>query len=229
VARKPIVAIDGPAGSGKSTTARAVAQALGFAHVDSGALYRAVTLVGMQRLEPSKWTADGLVAAARAAPLAVHLEGARFEVRIGGAAAGDAIRSDVVTRQVSRVAAIAPVRDYVNGLLRAAARDGGIVMDGRDIGTVVFPDAEVKVFLVADPEERARRRLLEKGRTSDPATVRAEAGALMARDTHDSQRDVAPLAQANGAVLIDTTRLGFEEQVGLVVDLVRATRGGGSV
>ena len=90
---------------------------------------------------------------------------------------------------------------------------------------MVFPAAEVKVFMVAEPEERARRRLVERGRNSDPATVKAEAGALQARDAHDSQRDVAPLARAADAVLIDTTRLGFEEQVGLVMDLVRATRG----
>ncbi len=223
--KRPVVAIDGPAASGKSSTARAVAQALGFAHVDSGALYRAVTLVGLRRLEPSKWTADDLVVASRAAPLAVHVEGARFEVRIGRASAGEAIRSDAVNREVSRVAAMGPVRDFVNGLLREAAREGGVVMDGRDIGTVVFPDAEVKVFMVAEPEERARRRLVERGRNSDPATVKAEAGALQARDAHDSQRDVAPLARAADAVLIDTTRLGFEEQVGLVMDLVRATRG----
>jgi cytidylate kinase len=223
--KRPIVAIDGPAGSGKSTTARAVAEALGFAHVDSGALYRAVTLVGLQRLEPGRWTAGALVAAAGAARVAVHVEGGHFEVRIGGKGVGDAIRSDVVTRQVSRVAAMAPVRDRVNALLREAAREGGVVMDGRDIGTVVFPDADVKVFLVAEPEERARRRLVERGRNSDPATVKAEAGALLARDAHDSQRDVAPLARAGDAVVIDTTRLGFEEQVRLVVDLVRATRG----
>ena len=223
--KRPVVAIDGPAASGKSSTASAVAQALGFAHLDSGALYRAVTLVGLQRLEPRKWTADNLAAAARAAPLAVHVEGSRFEVRIGRASAGEAIRTDAVNREVSRVAAMGPVRDFVNGLLREAAREGGVVMDGRDIGTVVFPDAEVKVFMVAEAEERARRRLVERGRNSDPATVKAEAGALLARDAHDSQRDVAPLARAADAVLIDTTRLGFDEQVRLVVDLVRATRG----
>jgi len=225
VPKRPIVAIDGPAGSGKSTTARAVAEALGFAHVDSGALYRAVTLVGLQRLEPGRWTAGALVAAARAARVAVHVEGGRFEVRIGGKGVGDAIRSDVVTRQVSRVAAMAPVRDHVNTLLRKAAREGGVVMDGRDIGTVVFPDADVKVFLVAEPEERARRRLLERGRSTDATVVRAEAGALQARDAHDSAREVAPLTRAEGATLIDTTRLSFEDQVRQVVDLVRGSAG----
>jgi cytidylate kinase len=113
------------------------------------------------------------------------------------------------------------VREYVNGLLRASARAGGVVMDGRDIGTVVFPDADVKVFIVADPEERARRRLLEKGRSLDAEAVRLEAVALTSRDRHDSTREVAPLAQAPDAVMLDTTRIGFDEQVARVVALVR--------
>jgi cytidylate kinase len=127
-----------------------------------------------------------------------------------------------VTREVSRVAAMPAVRDFVNRLLRAAGSQGGLVMDGRDIGTVVFPDAEVKVFMVAEADERARRRLLERGRESSAASVRAEAGALQARDQHDSRRDVAPLARAKDAVVLDTTELGFEEQVRRVVALARA-------
>ena len=223
---RPVVAIDGPAASGKSSTARAVARELGFAHVDSGAVYRAVTLVALERLGAGDaWTPERLVDAARAAPVAVLVRAGAFEVTVAGAEATAAIRSDAVTREVSRVAAMGPVRDFVNALLRAAARDGGVVMDGRDIGTVVFPDAEVKVFMVADPEERARRRLLEKGRTTDAATVRAEAGALLARDSHDSEREVAPLARAKDAVLVDTTLLAFEEQVRLIADLVRRTHG----
>lgn len=224
--KRPVVAIDGPAASGKSTTARAVAEALGFTHLDSGALYRAVTLVGLQKLEPSRWTAKALVAAARAARVALHVEGSRFELRIGGRPVGDIVRSDSVTREVSRVAAMGPVRDYVNGILRAAAAEGGVILDGRDIGTVVFPDAEVKVFLVANPEERARRRLADMGRKADAATVRGEAGALTARDEHDRSRAVAPLAQAPDAVLIDTSQLPFAEQVRRVLDLVRKAGGG---
>ena len=114
-----------------------------------------------------------------------------------------------------------PVRDFVNGLLRRCAQSGGVVMDGRDIGTVVFPDAEVKVFMVADADERARRRLAEKGEIQNRRSVEAEAGALVARDRRDSKREVAPLIMAPGAVILDTTRLGFAEQVAMVVDLAR--------
>jgi cytidylate kinase len=223
VARRPIIAIDGPAGSGKSTTAAAVARALGYTHFDSGAVYRAVALVALGSLGPPEtWAGAAVAGAAGRAPVAVHAGGGRFVVLVGGAPPGDALRSDAVTQEVSRVAAMAEVRDFVNGLLRSAAVDGGVVMDGRDIGTVVFPDAEVKVFLVADPEERARRRLRERGRTSDSDAIAMEAGALQARDRRDSTRAVAPLVQATGAVLIDTTALAFEEQVRQVIALARA-------
>ncbi len=227
--RRPIVAIDGPAGSGKSTTARAVAQALGFAHLDSGALYRAVTLVALEQGgERARWRPDALVALARARPVALLPRGEPpvFEVTLGGRVAGDLLRSEAVTREVSGVSAMPPVRDFVNALLRVAAADGGVVLDGRDIGTAVFPDAEVKVFLVADAAERARRRLAERGRVApDEHAVRGEAGALQRRDALDSSRDVAPLARAPDGVVVDTTRLGFEEQVRTVVDLVRRVTG----
>jgi cytidylate kinase len=220
----PIVAIDGPAASGKSTTARAVAGALGFAHVDSGALYRAVTLLALELPEPPKrWRAEDLVARAQARGLALAPAGAgaTAAVTLQGAVVEEALRGEAVTREVSRVAAMAPVRDFVNRLLRNAVPDGGVVLDGRDIGTAVFPDAEVKVFLVADPDERARRRLAERGRASDQRSVRAEAEALVRRDARDASRDVAPLAQASDAVLLDTTALSFEQQVRAIVELVK--------
>jgi len=222
VARRPVVAIDGPAASGKSTTAQAVARELGFCHVDSGALYRAVTLVALERLgAPESWDGARLVAVARERGVAASRGGERLEVAVGGAPVGDAVRSEAVTREVSRVAAMPAVRDFVNALLRAAAREGGVVVDGRDIGTVVFPDAEVKVFLVADPEERARRRLREGGYPLDASTIREEAAALVARDARDAGRAVAPLRPAPDAVPLDTTGLTFGEQVRRVVALVR--------
>jgi cytidylate kinase len=144
-----------------------------------------------------------------------------LEVTLKGAGVGARVRSDAVTREVSRVAALGPVRDFVNQLLRDAVPDGGVVLDGRDIGTAVFPDAEVKVFLVADPAERARRRLAERGQAADPTGVRAEAEALVRRDEHDASRDVAPLARAADATLLDTTALSFEQQVRAIVDLVK--------
>ena len=225
---RPVIAIDGPAASGKSTTARAVADALGYAHIDSGALYRAVTLLALERPEPpERWRGEDLVERSRerGLGLAPFAPPATAQVTVAGAPLGEALRSEAVTAEVSRVAAMGPVREFVNRLLRAAAADGGVVLDGRDIGTAVFPDAEVKVFLVADPAERARRRLVERGHAADPARVRAEAQDLVRRDRHDSTRDVAPLARAPDAELLDTTALSFAEQVQAIVDLVRRRPG----
>jgi cytidylate kinase len=226
VPRRPIVAIDGPAASGKSSTARLVAEALGFCHVDSGALYRAITLLAQEGLgAPETWRPEAVVAAARARAVAAVPTGATLDVRVAGRSVGEAIRSEAVTREVSRVAAMPAVRDHVNELLREAAREGGVVVDGRDIGTVVFPDAEVKVFLVADPSERARRRLRERGQPLDACALRAETDALVARDGRDAGREVAPLRPAPDAVPLDTTRLSLAEQVRQVVALVRAAGG----
>jgi cytidylate kinase len=222
VRRRPIVAIDGPAASGKSTTAQAVARELGFCHVDSGAVYRALTLLAGERLgPPAAWEAAAVVAEGRARHLAAAPRGSTLEITVRGTPVGEAIRSAAVTAEVSRVAAMPAVRDFVNELLREAAREGGVVMDGRDIGTVVFPDAEVKVFLVADAGERARRRLLERGAVPDACALRGEAEALVARDGRDAGREVAPLRPAPDAVVLDTTGLSFGEQVRRVVELVR--------
>ena len=226
--RRPIIAIDGPAASGKSSTARAVAAALGFVHVDSGAVYRACTLVALDTLDdPETWTGDKVAAAAHAAGVSVRAIQGAFTVTIRGENAEPAIREPRVAREVSRVAALPAVRDFVNALLRRAAVDGGVVMDGRDIGSVVFPDAEVKVFMVADPEERARRRLAEQGIAHDRRSVEHEAGRLVERDRRDSQREVAPLTMATGATTLDTTQLSFDDQVRIVVDLARRAMGNG--
>ena len=224
---RPIVAIDGPAGSGKSSTAKAVAERLGFTHLDSGAVYRAMTLIAIENVggAPGDWSEDRIVAAARTRGVAVRLAGG-FAVLLGGRDAEPAIRSPAVTKEVSRVSAMPAVRKFVNAILREAAQDGGIVMDGRDIGTAVFPDAEVKVFLIAEPEERARRRLAETGRHSTEDAVQREADLLQARDRRDSTRLVAPLLQAEDAVLLDTTRLTFPEQVQRVVALVQRANHG---
>lgn len=219
---RPVVAIDGPAASGKSTTAHAVARELGFCHVDSGALYRTLTLLALERLgPPAGWREEAVAAEGRARHVSAAPVGIRLEVRVGSEPVGDAIRSEAVTAEVSRVAAMPAVRDFVNELLREAAREGGVVMDGRDIGTVVCPDAEVKVFFVAEPGERARRRLLERGLAPEACALRAEADALVARDARDAGREVAPLRPASDAVELDTTRLSFAEQVRQVVALVR--------
>jgi 3-phosphoshikimate 1-carboxyvinyltransferase len=223
--RLPLVTLDGPAGSGKSTTARAVAARLGFLHLDSGALYRGVTLALLDSDRPEDTWDDVSSAELEAFGVALERTAEGFRIRIGDTAPGDRLRSPEVTARVSRVAAIPAVRAWLLSAQRATADAGGVVADGRDMGTVVFPDAEVKVFLVADLGERARRRLAEGAQVgepaSDPEEVGAEAERLARRDREDSSRALAPLRAAPDAVHLDTTHLAFEEQVERVVDLVR--------
>ena len=222
-----IVAIDGPAGSGKSSTAREVAARLGFLHVDSGAFYRALTYA-LQAAGVPEDAWDGL------AP--DDLDGLRVEGRRGNGGVGitvagelvsEQLRTDAVNAAVSHVARIPAVRTWLLGRQRALAEAEDLVIDGRDIGTVVFPDAELKVFLVADPEIRATRRLAERGVTDpDPVTLLAEVDRLKERDRIDSEREVAPLRPAEDAVRVDTTALTFEEQVAAIIELARARRPG---
>ncbi len=224
-----VVAIDGPAGSGKSSTARAVAGELGYVHLDSGAFYRALTWAALREGIPSEWW-DRL-AASELDRLRVEgdVDAANRTVRVtvaGREVAGE-IRTPEVTAHVSRMAAAPAVRAWLLGALRAAGRRGGVVAEGRDIGSVVFPDAELKVFLVCEPEQRARRRLLEQGIAPDlPDAVAAEIRRLEQRDKADSSRAVAPLVRAPDAVVIDTGGLNLPEQVEQVVRLARE-RGAG--
>lgn len=216
-----VVAIDGPAGSGKSTTARAVAARLGVPHVESGALYRALTLAALDNRTPL----DGqrLVALAEALPVRLSFAGGRFRPEVAGVDVSDAIRAQRVTDLVSRVSAIPEVRVWANGAVRQAVTSHalGAVLDGRDIGTVVFPDAPVKVFLTASPAERARRRLLQEGRGADEAALAREVERIETRDHADSTRAVAPLKAAADAHVLDTTAMTFEEQVERIVALAR--------
>ncbi|MDH3458577.1 MAG: (d)CMP kinase, partial [Gemmatimonadota bacterium] len=216
-----VVAIDGPAGSGKSTTAQAVAERLGLPHVESGALYRAVTLAALDAAVPL--VGGRLVGLARSLPIRLHVTATGFRPEVAGADVSQAIRAERVTDRVSEVAAIAEVRRWVNEEVRAAVarHPRGAVLEGRDIGTVVFPDAVVKVFLTARPEERARRRLLQEERGSSAEAVRAESEELARRDHLDSTRSVAPLRQHPDALVVDTTELSFEEQVERIVAAAR--------
>ena len=218
-----VVAIDGPAASGKSSTAALVAQRLGWAHLDSGALYRALTLAALDNLEQRPWSGQKIVALAEDLPVRLVLVGDVFRPEVAGVDVEGAIRSERVTRHVSAVAAIPEVRTWVNARQReaAAGRGTGVVVDGRDIGTVVFPDAPLKVFLTATPDARARRRLSQRDRSAGDDEVRRESQALAARDAADSARSVAPLKPAADAVLLDSTALTLEEQVRQVVELAR--------
>jgi cytidylate kinase len=224
-----VIAIDGPAASGKSSTAGLVAAQLGWAHLDSGALYRALTLAALDNLEEGGrrkgegWPAQQLVDLAARLPVRLVLVGRRFRPEVAGADVEETIRSDRVTRYVSVLAAIPDVRTWVNTQQRLAVEGcgGGVVVDGRDIGTVVFPEAPLKIFLTATPDERARRRLFQRGEAVDVELVRRESQALAARDAADSNRRIAPLKPAPDAVLLDTTTLTLAQQVTRVVELAR--------
>lgn len=208
-----IIAIDGPAGSGKSSTAKAVARELGFRHLDSGAFYRAITWAALERGIPvDSWPGldaaqlDGFGVSAEPADLG-------FSMLAGGVPLGARIRTPEVTAHVSAMARVPAVREWLMDTLRDAARTSDLVADGRDIGTVVFPGAELKVFLVADPRERARRRLLQMGQEPTDEAVAAEAQRIQARDQADASREAAPLRQAEDALVLDTTGLSFGDQV----------------
>jgi cytidylate kinase len=226
-----VIAIDGPAASGKSSTAGRVAAQLGWAHLDSGALYRALTLAALDNLgeggrrKGEEWPAQQIVDLAARLPVRLVLVDTRFRPEVAGADVEETIRSDRVTRFVSMLAAIPDVRTWVNAQQRSAVEGidvgGGVVVDGRDIGTVVFPEAPLKIFLTATPDERARRRLFQRGEAVDVELVRRESQALAARDAADSNRRIAPLKPASDAVLLDTTTLTLEQQVARVVELAR--------
>jgi len=216
--RPPVITLDGPAGSGKSTTARQVAERLGFLHLDSGAIYRAITLALLESEIPQeKWatlTSEDL----EAIPIHVEVEGPRLEIFLGSRRVADELRTPEVTGAVSAAAQLPAVRTRLMGLQRDAGRAGGLVADGRDMGTVVFADAELKVFLIADLHERARRRLIQDG-SPEPAEseVSAEAERIRRRDDIDSGRALAPLRQPDDALVLDTTRITFQEQVDRIV------------
>ena len=231
-----VIAIDGPSASGKSSTARAVAEALGFAHLDSGSLYRGVTLVALR--EGSRDGSGGatlaglnperILRAAEDRGLMLQSDGVGFSAYLEGEPAEEALRSPEVTAHVSAIAAMPVVREWVNSRLRAMVRAGqDVVVDGRDIGTVVFPDADLKIFLTASPEARAGRRISQRGMAVQPGHLDAEAAALAARDHADSTREVAPLRPAPDAVHLDTTTMDFADQVRFIVDRARPLFSGG--
>ncbi len=217
------IAIDGPAGAGKSTLAKALAQELGYIYVDTGAMYRAVAYrAAKERLSPDV-EEDRARIAQIAAEMEFHFEWQDEQLRlyIDGEDVTDAIRTPEVERLSSPVSAIPEVREELVAAQRALAEADGIVMEGRDIGTVVMPDADVKLFLTASPEERARRRwrqLRERGISRPYETVLAE---TMERDRRDSSRPISPLRPAEDAVVIDSTMLTQREVLERALEIVR--------
>jgi cytidylate kinase len=211
-----VIAIDGPAASGKSSTAHWVAERLGFRHIDSGALYRAATAAALRRQAAGHWPEEFVLASV--ADVRLVPKDMAFIAAIGSDASDAEIREAAVTHHVSAVARMPRVREWVNDVVRQAARGYDVVVDGRDIGTVVFPNADLKVFLVADPWERARRRLTQRlGRGPTDDEIAEETERLVQRDARDATQTV----QASDAVLIDTTYLTQEEQVERIVTLAR--------
>jgi CMP/dCMP kinase len=215
-----VVAIDGPAASGKSTTARLVAAALGYVHVDTGAMYRALTLKALrQGISPEDQDAVSTIAGSSHVELRV--DGGALRVFLDGEDVSEAIRTPAVTNAVSLVSSYPRVRTAMVREQRTMGELGGIVMDGRDIGTVVFPDADVKFFMVAGIEARARRRQLElraRGIEADQAELSQQ---IAGRDLQDSTREQSPLRRADDAIDVDTSEMTIEEQVAFVVRCTR--------
>jgi len=206
-----IIAIDGPAGAGKSTIARALAKRLGLQYLDTGAMYRAITFVAMQR-DLSLDDVAAIGSLARKATLEVSDSG----VTVDGLDATTAIRTPAVTAAVSKVAANSEVRAEMRARQqRWAAEHGGGVIEGRDIGSVVFPDAELKLYLTASPRTRAQRRVAQAGGDVDEIEA-----AIAARDHHDSNRADSPLTFADGSIVVDTTGSSIDEVLHHIAELM---------
>jgi CMP/dCMP kinase len=219
-----VVAIDGPSGSGKSSTSRGVADRLGLRYLDTGAMYRAMTW-WMLRQGVDVHDASAVAARVEEPEILSGTDPLGPTILVDGVDVGLAIRSDEVNAAVSPVAAVPEVRRRLLEVQRDIIVDGGIVVEGRDIGSVVAPDAEVKVYLTADDAARAHRRALEEG----GADLEATRESLLARDEIDSGREVSPLVMAEGAVHVDGTAYSLEEVVGLVVALVEKAASGATV
>lgn len=214
---KCVIAIDGPAGAGKSTVAKLVAKKLGYTYIDTGAMYRAVAWKTLQHSKEA--TDEDILRAVQDIDVQLTCTESGTRVTVDNTDVTREIRTPEVTHIVSRVAALGPVREKMVELQRAMAADGAVVMDGRDIGTNVLPNADVKIFLTASVEERARRRydeMKEKGYAVDFDELKQE---IAARDKQDSERAISPLRQAEDAVLLDSTSLTIDEVVTRILKL----------
>jgi CMP/dCMP kinase len=219
--KRVIVAIDGPGGAGKSTLAKRVARKLGFLYINSGAMYRAIALWAL-RLKVDLADMHRLEQLAKEAQ--IELDAVTGHIKLNGEDISEAIRDSQVTEAASKVSAVRGVRRALLRIQRGMAQDTSVVMEGRDIGSVVFPRAQVKIFLDAKPEERARRRALELGSEADVPGI---AGELRKRDERDRKRSEAPLVQAPDAEFVDTTGLSIEEVEEVILRIVRARTSNG--
>ena len=209
------VAIDGPSGAGKSSLAKRLAADLGYVYVDTGAMYRAIGLYAT-RQGADLHSAEAVAALLPAITLDIRLEDGTQHVYLNGEDVSEAIRAEAIGMAASAVSALPPVRAFLLDTQRSLAANQNVLMDGRDIGTVVLPDATVKIFLTASAEARAQRRrkeLEEKGQPADYETVLAD---IRQRDYQDTHREIAPLKQAKDAILVDTSDIDFDQSFALL-------------
>ena len=218
------VAIDGPAGAGKSTIARAVAKKKGFIYVDTGAMYRTMALYFLRK-GVDKNDEAAVNKACMEVSISIAYENGAQQVFLNGENVSGLIRTEEVGNMASATSGYLFVREKLVELQKEMARKSDVVMDGRDIGTVVLPDAEVKVFLTASAEERARRRMLELEERGTPEPYAAILRAIQERDWNDTHRDAAPLRQAEDAVLLDTTALDFVQSEDALLHIIRERTG----
>lgn len=214
------IAIDGPAGAGKSTIAKIASSALGFIYVDTGALYRTVGLNAL-RLGKDTKSAEEVVPTLNGLEVSLRFADGEQRVFLGEEDVSSAIRQNEVSMAASNVSAIPAVREFLFDLQRDIAKKNNCVMDGRDIGTVVLPDAQIKIYLTASAEARADRRfkeLTEKGQSVDYETILEE---IKERDYQDMNREIAPLKKADDAVLVDTTELTLEESIEYMINVIK--------
>lgn len=214
-----VIAIDGPAASGKSTTAKLAAQRLGYVYVDTGAMYRAMTLKVLEH-HIHHAEQEAIIKLAESTEIGLQVRNGELKVLLDGCDVTKKIRSQEVTKAVSAVSAIQKVRDIMVREQRKMGERGGIVVEGRDIGTVVFPQAEVKIFMVADVERRAKRRQNDLERQGIHVELDELIKEIRERDEKDSGRNISPLRKADDAMVLDTSELSIEEQVDCIVKKV---------
>lgn len=211
------IAIDGPAGAGKSTIAKKVSSAMGYIYVDTGALYRTVALYIKENAIAKENIAESL----SGADVSLGFKDGAQRVFLGDRDVSELIRTPEISMAASEVSALPVVREYLFGLQKKIAAENNVIMDGRDIGTVVLPEADVKIFLTASPEARADRRFKELSEKPDCPTYEEILSDIIKRDYQDTHRETAPLKQAEDAILVDSTELTLEQAVEEITQIIR--------
>ena len=215
------IALDGPSGAGKSTVAKALAKRLGIIYVDTGALYRTIGLY-VKRKGIDKEDKEGIISCLEEIDLNMEFKNSEQIFTLNGEVVGDNIRTGEIAMYASKVSAIPEVRRFLLNTQRDIANKNSVVMDGRDIGTVIIPDAEVKIFMVASAEARAKRRFLELQAKGESCTLESVLADIVERDTNDSTRKTAPAIPAKDAIHLDNSELSIEETVARVIEIIEA-------